>query len=424
MSQLDRNQEKVKKLSLLPENKECMDCLNKGTTYVVLDFLTFVCTNCSGIHRSFQHRVKGISMSSFKDDEVEKLKQGGNKVANSIWRATWDEKSVPKPPSNKDEEKKKFITLTYVKKKWYSNKKVFRDTDDLPEPIPINEVIKEPIKIKIDRNVPNSSNASSTVSTSVKSNQIQNQTQGFGDDDEWDAGFESPKKNQVPSVDLFDMNQTSTQNQPKPQEKQSLNIEDLFGSSFKGDSFSQPMQSMDVFSNNIPQGNIVTNPGYTYQQGNFQQPMYQQGYNQQGGFQQPFIQQQYYQPYQQPFPQQQNAFGYQQSYQQPFSQHQNAFGYQAYPSQSSFLNPNPQPFQQQTKNTNIGNQVSNANPFGSSNPFDSPTPTKPNSNKPDPFENLAGLGKASLKQTQPSNPSTSSTSSIKPSNNGFDDFPF
>lgn len=48
-----------------------------------LTFGTFVCTNCAGILRSFEYKVKSISMTDFSSDEVALMSAGGNKVAIS-----------------------------------------------------------------------------------------------------------------------------------------------------------------------------------------------------------------------------------------------------------------------------------------------------------------------------------------------------
>jgi hypothetical protein len=45
-----------------------------------MDFSTFVCMMCSGLHREINHKVKGISMSEFTEAEVAALTAGGNAV--------------------------------------------------------------------------------------------------------------------------------------------------------------------------------------------------------------------------------------------------------------------------------------------------------------------------------------------------------
>lgn len=42
----------------------------QGPMAVCLDFHTFVCTTCSGVHREFQHKCKGISMSKWSPEEA------------------------------------------------------------------------------------------------------------------------------------------------------------------------------------------------------------------------------------------------------------------------------------------------------------------------------------------------------------------
>ncbi|CAL5389104.1 unnamed protein product [Camellia sinensis] len=50
----------------------------RGPQYVCTTFWTFVCTNCSGVHREFSHRVKSVSMAKFNTEEVNALQAGGN----------------------------------------------------------------------------------------------------------------------------------------------------------------------------------------------------------------------------------------------------------------------------------------------------------------------------------------------------------
>ena len=63
------------------DNKTCFDCHEKGTMYCVMaPFGVFVCSTCAGVHREFNHKVKGISMSNFSDAEIKFLAESGNKV--------------------------------------------------------------------------------------------------------------------------------------------------------------------------------------------------------------------------------------------------------------------------------------------------------------------------------------------------------
>lgn len=170
---IEKNQEVIRKLSLSEKNKICMDCTVKSTPYVVLDFGTFVCTFCAGVHRQHQFNSKGISMTNFKDNEVEMLKNMGNEKAEQVWRPYWDPKKFPKPSVNEEEKIKKFIYDTYVKKIYQkgSNGAAARESpvqEDIPEPQPIQKIINNPSKIEVTRARATSKGGNSYESTSTK----------------------------------------------------------------------------------------------------------------------------------------------------------------------------------------------------------------------------------------------------------------
>ncbi|XP_012855776.1 PREDICTED: ADP-ribosylation factor GTPase-activating protein effector protein 2 [Erythranthe guttata] len=60
------------------DNRRCINCNSLGPQYVCTTFWTFVCTNCSGVHREFTHRVKSVSMAKFNEEEITSLQAGGN----------------------------------------------------------------------------------------------------------------------------------------------------------------------------------------------------------------------------------------------------------------------------------------------------------------------------------------------------------
>ena len=47
---------------------------------VMTPFGVFVCSACAGVHRELSHKVKGISMSVFTDEDIQFLTENGNKV--------------------------------------------------------------------------------------------------------------------------------------------------------------------------------------------------------------------------------------------------------------------------------------------------------------------------------------------------------
>ncbi len=45
------------------------------------NFGIFVCSKCAGLHRELNHKVKGIGMCVFSNDEVAFLQKWGNEVS-------------------------------------------------------------------------------------------------------------------------------------------------------------------------------------------------------------------------------------------------------------------------------------------------------------------------------------------------------
>jgi hypothetical protein len=118
----------LRQLSNEPDNKKCMDCGIKGTVYVCSNFNTFICTACSGLHRELNHRVKSISMTTFKPEEIKNLQQGGNAVARRKWLARWSPEDFPEPDPSDAQRVKAFMKLKYIDKRWYS------ETGEGPQP--------------------------------------------------------------------------------------------------------------------------------------------------------------------------------------------------------------------------------------------------------------------------------------------------
>ena len=60
--------------------------LTQGTTYVVSNFGTFVCSRCAGLLRDLNFKVKGIGVCNFTNDELNFLTRMGNDVRFSLLR--------------------------------------------------------------------------------------------------------------------------------------------------------------------------------------------------------------------------------------------------------------------------------------------------------------------------------------------------
>ncbi|KAI6680086.1 hypothetical protein NL676_033967 [Syzygium grande] len=112
----------VRGLSKLPENRRCINCNSLGPQYVCTTFCTFVCMNCSGIHREFTHRVKSISMAKFTPEEVSALQAGGNERARQIYLKEWDPQRHSHPDSSNLYKLRDFIKHVYVDRKFSGEK--------------------------------------------------------------------------------------------------------------------------------------------------------------------------------------------------------------------------------------------------------------------------------------------------------------
>ncbi|CAL9201687.1 unnamed protein product [Musa hybrid cultivar] len=114
----ERNEKIIRGLLKLPPNRKCINCNSLGPQYVCVNFWTFICVTCSGIHREFTHRVKSISMAKFTSQEVEALQKGGNQRAREIFLKDWDTEKMRLPSSSNLDKLREFIKYVYVEKKY------------------------------------------------------------------------------------------------------------------------------------------------------------------------------------------------------------------------------------------------------------------------------------------------------------------
>ena len=121
-------------------NKICFDCGVVGTTYASLNFGTFVCSQCAGILRGLNFKVKALGISIFTLDEYEFLQKNGNDKAKNIWLGNFDPYRYQKPNPKSYEEVKEHIIKKYKEKKFYKESKGIRFIkssieDDIRDPL-------------------------------------------------------------------------------------------------------------------------------------------------------------------------------------------------------------------------------------------------------------------------------------------------
>ena len=121
---------KLDKIKKREENKKCFDCGEKGTTYVCIDFGTFICSRCAGILRELNFKVKGTGVSIFNQKEIDLLDKNGNEVAKKIWMAKYKEGKDKKPNNKNDDELREFLNKKYKEKKWMKKPKKNESDDE------------------------------------------------------------------------------------------------------------------------------------------------------------------------------------------------------------------------------------------------------------------------------------------------------
>ncbi|CAL9109656.1 unnamed protein product [Musa acuminata var. zebrina] len=114
----EKNERIIRGLLKLPANRRCINCNSLGPQYVCTNFWTFICTNCSGIHREFTHRVKSISMAKFTSQEVSALQEGGNERAKEIYFKEWDPQHHSFPDNSNIDRLREFIKHVYVDRRY------------------------------------------------------------------------------------------------------------------------------------------------------------------------------------------------------------------------------------------------------------------------------------------------------------------
>ncbi|KJH42446.1 putative GTP-ase activating protein [Dictyocaulus viviparus] len=155
----ERNLRTLRELSALPGNRFCFECGQRGPTYVNITHGSFCCTTCSEkliripystpayFPRFFllkifdydpfsiwrrglnpPHRVKSISMATFTNEEIERIRSLGNEENSHTWLGLYS--GTPPKIANK-EEFTAFLIRKYEKKEWYVSKSELEEQERL-----------------------------------------------------------------------------------------------------------------------------------------------------------------------------------------------------------------------------------------------------------------------------------------------------
>ena len=149
----EKYQKILKDCQKKPENKGCFDCVSRGNQYVVLNFNTFVCTTCSGIHREMQHKIKSVGMSTFSIDEIKAVAAGGNAVAKASWMAKHGPNDPQMPSEGETDKIRSFIKAKYQAKRWWSDTPA--PVEAAPPPAqPVSAVVPNAPKLQLGTPTP------------------------------------------------------------------------------------------------------------------------------------------------------------------------------------------------------------------------------------------------------------------------------
>ncbi|PYH78183.1 ArfGap-domain-containing protein [Aspergillus uvarum CBS 121591] len=116
-SQAAQNQQVIKSLLKLEQNKTCADCKrNKHPRWASWNLGIFICIRCSGIHRGMGthiSRVKSVDLDSWTDEQLQSVVKWGNARANKYWEAKLAPGHVPSEAKIEN-----FIRTKYESKRW------------------------------------------------------------------------------------------------------------------------------------------------------------------------------------------------------------------------------------------------------------------------------------------------------------------
>lgn len=99
-------EKQLDKLRKKPANKICPNCATQdryGFKNCCVKYDTFVCSNCKAAHQAFSHRMKGITMSTFTREEVDRLHDRGNVAAERTWLGKLSREDVERMAPSKED---------------------------------------------------------------------------------------------------------------------------------------------------------------------------------------------------------------------------------------------------------------------------------------------------------------------------------
>ncbi|KAJ3155585.1 hypothetical protein HDU89_006551 [Geranomyces variabilis] len=111
----EQNVKQLQELLTLPENQACADCNERGPRWASTNLGCFLCIRCGGLHRKLGthiSKIKSVTLDSWSPEQIEFMKQWGNKKANEKFLAG----GAPPPPSHSDQEMEQYVRNKYERR--------------------------------------------------------------------------------------------------------------------------------------------------------------------------------------------------------------------------------------------------------------------------------------------------------------------
>ena len=257
----------VESLKKQEANRKCFDCGVIGTTYASLNFGTFVCSQCAGILRGLNFKVKPLGISIFTLNEYEILHKNGNENAKQVWMALYDPYKHEKPNPKKYNDVKRHLIRKYKEKAFFRESKGVNFINKS-----IEEDIKDPLELINKCKIKNIDVG--PLWTKKKTEEKDNNNNNNNDNKIGNVN-KNENKNMKNNVDLlggllnFDQNENNNNNDKKIDD-----VNDLFGGlNFNND---KKIEKLNNMVNNLNNENQFINNkkendfGFDFSSFNFQ----------------------------------------------------------------------------------------------------------------------------------------------------------
>jgi len=138
-----------------PKNQKCVDCNRKPVLYACWNLGGYICTPCSGVHRSLGvhiSKVKSLTLDKWTPEQIKFIAERGNGWVNEVYARNMPNMlNLPKSSQNvpkcgkirkndfvvlDDVKRKRIISEKYEQKRWMA-------FDDLPELADFETVVRD-----------------------------------------------------------------------------------------------------------------------------------------------------------------------------------------------------------------------------------------------------------------------------------------